>query len=235
MEFPVAVQDAVTHIDLVLRAGESHTYLVGECKRVDPALGRWCFARTPLRGAESRLNRLTLERLIFSQLQKLRSDPLVRAAPSEPYTIGVEIRTKESGDGMGGVKDAIDRSIAQVLRGASGLANHYYSLDWSSLTGQSFIFVPVVFTTAELWVTDAYIGNSSLESGNVPEDKFRAEPTGWLWFNYNISPNLQHSIPQSDALRNLAEVLTAESTRSVAIVNPRGLDQFLDIDMPDQL
>jgi len=44
IEFPVAVQEAATSIDLVLQAGPTSTYLVGECKRVDPALGRWCFA-----------------------------------------------------------------------------------------------------------------------------------------------------------------------------------------------
>src|SRR5262245_35612150 len=46
-EFPVSVQGDDTRIDLVLRQGRSHYYMLGECKRVNPALGNWCFAHAP--------------------------------------------------------------------------------------------------------------------------------------------------------------------------------------------
>jgi hypothetical protein len=75
IEFPVAVQEAATSIDLVLQAGPTSTYLVGECKRVDPALGRWCFARTPTRGTESLHHNLILEQLVYSPSAKLHSTP----------------------------------------------------------------------------------------------------------------------------------------------------------------
>jgi len=232
-EFPVAVQDATTSIDLVLRAGPTDAYLVGECKRVDPALGRWCFARTPVRGSESRLNRVILEQLACStEGGNLRSKPLVKPWLPEPFTIGFEIRTSAKGDGVGGSKDAIQQSLGQVLRGASGLANHYYSRDRPNLGPRSFQFVPAVFTTADLWVTDVGLTTTELASGKIPKEHFHIAPSGWLWFNYNLSPNLRHSIP-GDTPKGLAEVLVAESTRSVAIVNPRGLAEFLEVEFGD--
>jgi hypothetical protein len=45
-EFPVEVNGASTHVDLLLRSRSG--LLVCECKRVDPALGIWCFARSAL-------------------------------------------------------------------------------------------------------------------------------------------------------------------------------------------
>lgn len=237
MEFPVAVTDAVTSIDLVLRAGPEDLYLVGECKRVDPALGRWCFARTPVRGTRSSLNQVILEELVAPvSAVKLLSTPRVRTWANEPFSVAVEVRTKAKGDGVGGAKDAIQQSMAQVLRGVSGLANHFYSRDRDHTRARSFRFVPAVFTTADLWVTDADLTRTDLASGKVSEEQFKVAPSGWLWFNYNLSPNLRHSIPGADApSKTLAEVLITESTRSVAIINPSGLSTFLDIDFADYL
>ena len=44
-EIPVTVGSRETHIDFVLRTHSA--VLVAECKRANPALARWCFARAP--------------------------------------------------------------------------------------------------------------------------------------------------------------------------------------------
>ena len=47
-EFPVQVQGLGTRIDFVLQHVDSPSfYLLAECKRVNPALSNWCFARAP--------------------------------------------------------------------------------------------------------------------------------------------------------------------------------------------
>src|SRR4030043_1645904 len=55
-EFPVSVQGRDVHIDFILRWYRKGmtlaeysipVYLVAECKRADPALKYWCFARAP--------------------------------------------------------------------------------------------------------------------------------------------------------------------------------------------
>jgi len=184
-----------------------------------------------VRGKETRRNRVIFEQLVESASHKLQSEPYEQGVHNEPYTIGVEVRTRATGDGAGGAHDAIDKGVAQVLRGTSGLINHYYSLDVASLSRKSFRFIPAIFTTAELWVTDADLTTTDLITGNVLDENFLAKRVGWLWFNYNLSPNLQHSIPRGAELKPLAEVLTNESTRSVAIVSPAGLTEFLQIEL----
>jgi hypothetical protein len=231
-EFPVSTGDSVAHIDLILRAGQSNTYRVGECKRVDPALGRWCFARSKVWGTLG-INYVVLEQLAPHASSKLDSSPFVFPWSREPFSIAVETRTKGQGDGVGGSRDAIDRAVTQVLRGVNGLANHFYRKDWASLSGTRFRFVPAVFTTADLWVSESDLRKTDLASGTFPSAGFSATPADWLWFNYNLSPALRHNVPNSGNPETMIDFLIAESTRSVAIVSMRGMETFLSTNFLD--
>ncbi|MFZ1804688.1 MAG: hypothetical protein WAU05_12245, partial [Nitrospira sp.] len=46
-EFPVGTAESPTHIDFILRNAHSTVYLVGECKRANPAHANWCFLKAP--------------------------------------------------------------------------------------------------------------------------------------------------------------------------------------------
>jgi len=46
-EFPVEGTDKPIHIDFILSNRSNNVYLVIECKRVDPAVGNWCFLKLP--------------------------------------------------------------------------------------------------------------------------------------------------------------------------------------------
>ena len=51
-EVPCEVRGASTRIDFVLQRNDWNgsgpvAYLIAECKRINPALSDWCFARTP--------------------------------------------------------------------------------------------------------------------------------------------------------------------------------------------
>src|SRR5437867_2805939 len=46
-EFPVQIRGAHTRIDFVLLKRDGKLRLVSECKRANPALSNWCFARAP--------------------------------------------------------------------------------------------------------------------------------------------------------------------------------------------
>jgi hypothetical protein len=228
-EFPVSVGETVSHIDLVLQAGQDDAYLVCECKRADPAIARWCFARAPIRGDDRlRENPLVLEDYAQTT-QKLVFSPLIASWSTEPFNIAVELKQPgQKGDGVGGARDAINAAITQAFRGTNGLARHFAAGDWASLKDRKIRIIPAVFTTAELWITNHDLRLADLDRGHIDPDKVSAEPVGWIWYNYNLSPHLRHDIPSSAPRPTiLADFLLSQSTRSVAIVSPPGLEDFL--------
>lgn len=231
VEVPVETKGAVTHVDLVLRIGNSDVHLVGECKRVDPALSRWGFARAPYTRWNTIRDSVILEELVPHASSKLVSRPFAFHGSVEPYHIGLELRRRDvKGDGTGGGRDSIVKAVTQVLRGASGLAEYYSGLSWRRVSERHFRFVPVVFTTAELWVTEANISEADLASGLLSGDGIETSQVGWLWFNYNLTPHLRHSLSSEADSSTLAKALEAEATRSAAIVSPEGIDDFLSLD-----
>jgi hypothetical protein len=58
---PVSVGGKDTHVDFVLRTHEA--FLVAECKRANPALANWCFARAPYIARRERASEVRLEQL----------------------------------------------------------------------------------------------------------------------------------------------------------------------------
>jgi hypothetical protein len=122
-EFPVAVGNSVTHIDLILRSGTADVHLVGECKRVDPALSRWAFARAPYTRRNSPHDRLVLEQLVPHESSKLASIPFALPWSREPYHVGIELRSSVTGDGSGAGRDTIERGLRRCCGVSTVLSN----------------------------------------------------------------------------------------------------------------
>src|SRR6267143_1937049 len=57
-EFPVIVQGRSTRIDFVFRKNRPFVYLVGECKRANPALSNWCFSSSFYARGRSNLDKV---------------------------------------------------------------------------------------------------------------------------------------------------------------------------------
>lgn len=233
-EFPVVAGGTTTHIDFVLASRSMSTFLVAECKRADPAKARWCFAHAPYtrRGAVA-------EELLFDQFQcspaNLVSHQLCLAF-RPTYHLGLELRTGATGDGIGQTQSAINQAVTQVIRATSGLINHRFEFNRRSCSEESVIrFVPVVFTTAKLFVTQADLGSADLATGDLDADAVSVEEVPWLWFSHNRSPSLCHDHAPESSETDLARAMRREFVRTVAIVGPDGLDAFLQTDLEELL
>lgn len=174
-EFPVDVGGQATHIDFVRQSRSSgHTFLVAECKRADPATARWCFAPVPYTWRNDNPGEVIFDQFDYSSHdERRRPEPSPKIAflgqADKTYHIAHELRTNRKGDGVGRNRSEIDQAVAQVLRGSSGFINHVPTEDrWPSRTRYSLLFVPAIFTTAELWVTDADLGAADLATGDLP-------------------------------------------------------------------
>jgi hypothetical protein len=88
------------------------------------------------------------------------------------YHLGLELKTNEKGDGGWQSSSAINTAVTQVLRGSSGLIDHFHNkirqIDHASFktnfANKAVTFVPAIFTTAQIWITDADIGSTDLNS-----------------------------------------------------------------------
>lgn len=235
-EFPVEVQGYHTRIDFVLsRWGEAvrepFQFLVAECKRANPSLHDWLFARAPYvrRGSSSR-------DILVECLRREGTDlsaSLGRLDGSENiYHVAVEVKGAAKGDASGTGRGAIEEAATQVTRGVNGLIecfsrNRRYIVENCPVT-----FVPAIFTTAQIWATEVDIA-ASVNTGEVKLDSSKVTAKPWLWFQYHISPGLRHSldrqVPNDEPFRRigLGDLLELEYARTVAIVGADGIDAFL--------
>jgi hypothetical protein len=232
-EFPVGTADNPTHIDFVLRNAPATVYLVVECKRADPARANWCFVKAPYTRRNAREGEL-----VFQEVQH-QAETLVAARPRTAYAsiesthLGFEIRAGTKGDGTS-TGSAIKEATAQVLRGANGLLDHLFP-DQRTYGGDkknSVVFVPVIFTTARLWVAKGDLSAADLTTGSLPEEWGAPTRVPWLWYTHNQSPALRHRLPSSGpSAVALAEALRAEYSRTIAVVGSDGIDAFLGWDL----
>lgn len=112
-EIPVVVREETTHVDLVLRTRSNLTYLVGECKRADPAKARWCFARSPYTWRDPANEEIIFDQLVLRPNQTHGARPRSKYWNGGSYQLGLELRTGKQGDGQGG---AVKRLGMRSLR-----------------------------------------------------------------------------------------------------------------------
>lgn len=228
-EFPVQVRQHPTRIDLLLRHARANVLLVGECKRANPAVANWCFARAPFSRRNLDAGR---EPMILDGFRRIGDTDAVVAhrhravASLEVYHIGLEVDTGDAGDSRG-TKEGIEAAVSQVLKGTNGFVEYARDSPHVWRAGERFLLLPVVFTTASLWVSEVNLAEARLATGELaPADAgFRA--VTWLAYQYNTSPGLLHSKSNSHGATSLSDALAEQFTRTVAIVSPDGVDAFL--------
>lgn len=187
-EVPVAVQGVETKVDFILSTANKLTYMVAECKRVNPALGYWCFAEAPYTHRNPQSNRLFFETIKVSPLKGVTAraegrhytldSSVTSSFASRCYHLGIELKSNKLGTSQGsGGRGTIEDAIGQVLRGVNGFVEYFRSNDSSLQPNVSYQlssefqfsvkFVPVIFTTASLWVSDVDLGATDLNTGDV--------------------------------------------------------------------
>jgi hypothetical protein len=236
VEFPVVAGGQTTHIDFILSSRNSgNTFVVAECKRADPAKALWCFARFPYtRFNVSSTAEITFENLVCAEGDTVTHRPHFAYPKEGSYHLAFELKTKSKGDGQFESGAAVNNAVTQVLRGTSGLINHIADAFLRrERRANSIAFVPAIFTTAEIWITDADLSVADLKSGELPLDAVGAKKVNWIWFTHHRSPSLMPDIQfqrVGTSYNALSSDLRQQFARTVAIVSPDGIDDFLSTD-----
>ena len=238
-EFPVCVGTTTTHVDFVyVRVMDAlRTYLVAECKRVDPKRGRWCFARAPYTWFNPDDQEVSFDELQCESYD-VRHRPRFLTVDQPICHLGRELRTDQPGDGTGSTR-AIDEAVGQVLRGASGLIDLQRGPTGGYFSGaRCYRFIPAIFTTAEIWVTDADLGAADLRTGLLPKG-IDAHRKDWIWLSHNrspaISPPKPTPTPGTAVEDDPRTVLRSEFARSIAVISTDGIDDFLSTPVAELL
>lgn len=237
-EFPVSLKDTPLHIDFILRNKNESSYFVAECKRCDTSLSNWCFIKAPYvsRGASSGRERIVRE-LIF----KKRESSVIKTGlqwitrSSEIYHLPFELKNRDKGEGHYG-RGQINEAVTQVLRGLNGLID--LAIESAKKSNRAFLtfdssdnlyasFMPVVFTTAKLWVCDCDISTGDIESGKVDIGEAKLKEKKWLYYQYGQSPALKHPYSSVRQESDISQILYLDYTRTIPIVNSAAIGDFL--------
>lgn len=227
-EVPVQVRGADLAVDIVLRAPTA--LMAIECKRANPALSLWCFARSRVVPE----GKFSADGVWLEALARPDRDTAFHVVRNRPessdkqYDIGIEVKTDQKGDPSSPGRGALNDAIGQSLRAASGLIN--------SLKGRPALFgssdrlriVPAIFTTAKLVSCDTDLAESSLVSGDLPE-AISLQAREWVWLRHNASFSLRHEAEAStsEPPQDFSDVIENDHVRSVAIVSQSGISTFL--------
>jgi hypothetical protein len=239
-EFPVEINNSSTHIDFILRSIREPFLMVVECKRVNPAISNWCFVKAPYVSRKpTEYNMITREVLVSRESS---GDPPIAKIDSiyksdDIYRLSFEVKSGEKGEGSQG-RGQINSAITQVLRGQNGLINYYAEkLVNSSMMplGKNYnrndyvAFMPVIFTTANLWVSDVDLSKADIVNGNIDLSTNNLKKTDWVFYQYSQTPDLSHSLSGKSDAKNLSESLIVDFSRTIPIVNASSIAKFLSI------
>jgi hypothetical protein len=205
-------------------------FLLAECKRVNPALSNWCFIRAPFTRRTGYANSLTLEvgrvdsKYVLA-MQHIHCPTNLNLS----FHLGLPIKSDQKGDSCSDSgRDAIEDAATQSMRGLNGFVNFIKRAPGVIGPDNSFVLLPVIFTTAKLWTSDDDLSKADIESGNLDILKHGSlQSREWLFFEYNQSPTLKHSVEYTEHPADLSEWLQQDFIRTIVIVSVKGIEGFM--------
>lgn len=228
-EFPVEVRGHGTRIDIVFEHRHSPKYLICECKRVNPALSHWCFAKMPKSLVGDKISAVSYEVV-------RRTDQGVRVSLSGPdyprdvYQIAQEVRSGEKGEAFSQGRGVIEEAATQVLRGVNGLVNYFQQHPQEIAHHGTAKLTPVIFTTATLWVSKMDLSSASLDTGKIERGEIALEKRGVVYYQYTQSPGLRHLVDNlevPEGQRGFQEMIYRDYMRGIVVVSSSGVEEFL--------
>lgn len=233
-EFPVEVQGVPTRIDFILKLKNRRIFMVAECKRANPKFNNWCFVKAPY----VRRNRSS-EHCFVDHVEYDRLNGMCRVSHKElsvyvqerAYHIGLVVKSKEKGEGSKSEKDVIEQAATQVCRGVNGLidlANKKPDLILSGAQNDPGTkFIPVIFTTAKIYVCDCDLASANIENGNLDISNQKMSEKNFIYYQYHLSPGIKHSDSVSQTPNQFYDILDYEYVRTIPIVTATGITDFL--------
>jgi hypothetical protein len=238
-EYPVTLEGQDTRVDIVLRSKISSSpelYALIECKRADPTYIYWVFGSPGLPRGDALCSALGVE------CREYRSDQQPYQVNRPLLQLHFEVVTydainwleaRRGSRGRSSTPQNIENAFGQVLRGVGGFAQEQIDQHRKSHALFKIFFIPVVVTTASLYVANYELSNIDLCTGKISQDKVLFGPQGqppeekrWVLVHYGSGENVApKSIPDNYHGVDPAE-LQKHKIRSIFVVNSQSLVSF---------
>lgn len=238
-EYPVSLDGQDTRIDIVLHfktCSSPEIYALVECKRADPSYVHWLFGAPGLPFGNALCSALGIECSKSSVYKTNVYDRIVERLNLGIYTHGVEswLEIKTNISKRTSTPQNIENSFIQVLKGVGGFANEQISQRSKANALCKTFFIPVVITTAKLYVAYYELKDINLYNGKIDKDHIlfgsskgqTTEEDPWVLIDYCAGKNTTpETIPQDHRGIDPAELLKYK-IRSIFIVNSKYLVEF---------
>jgi hypothetical protein len=147
------------------------------------------------------------------------------------YHIGLEVSSDRKGDSSGRGRGQIEEAATQVSKHLNGIVEEFRQRgkDFPRKV-PSVHFLPVIFTTAQIWTSEIDIGNADLQTGDFELKDIDAKRKNWIWLQYHLSPGIKHSLGSYESPKGLGEVLARDYIRTIAVVTASGIEEFLGVE-----
>ncbi len=237
-EYPVSLEGQDTKVDIVLRSkiqGSPELYALVECKRADPSYIYWLFGAPGLPFGGALCSTLGFECREFGVNRPYQARRLVERLKFKINTYGVEswLEAKKISGRRASTPQNIENAFVQVLKGVGGFAQEQHHQRTKSRELFKTFFIPVVVTTAQLYVASYETKNIDLSTGKISKAKVSFGPkeqpdmeVDWVLLDYGVGENVApNPIPENYHGVEPVE-LQKHKTRSIFIVNSKSLVDF---------
>lgn len=239
-EYPVSLQGNDTRVDIVLRNSDSDSpelWALIECKRANPEYVYWLFGSPGLPSVDASCSALG-----FS-CPSVRSDEPFRIRKLvEPLHFGIstyaakswmEVKRNPKKERTSNTEN-IEKAFAQVLTGTAGFAEEHLEQRCKHKATFKTFFIPIVITTATLYVAEYKPEDVNLETGTISQEKVHLGPNGqppeeleWMLIDYGAGENVAPSIiPEDYMCLDPGKLQEEYKTRSIFVVNSKSITSF---------
>jgi len=229
-EFPVEIarRNKGTRIDFILRSSRYPIYLLFECKRANPSIKNWCFAKAPYVRRNRTEEQFFVETIKSNNGEVSSMGMILRSLnQNESFHIALEVKSSEKGDNDGKGTGEIEDAAGQVCYGLNGMVELFHNYPLVE-QGKQVVLVPIILTTANIWTSSVDLGAADINNGELITPQIQLDSKQWVYFQYHQSPGLKNSFSNNISGRNEIEsILDREYIRTIPIVTANAISDFL--------
>lgn len=231
-EYPVSIGEEETVIDFVLSSKKVQGFhLVFECKRANPDYVTWLFPISS-DAIDQAVPKCLLTMLdAHGRLQTAEHD-ILSVEPKHFVTTGIEMSERSSRKGKTSRTETIWSACQQVLTGVGGLALEQRNGMHRIRQHQQHHYLPVVVTTARLYITRYRVWKVDLKTGKLSGlPAAETLSADWVIYDFPVRGPLQVTTPEFSSFEDYGpseEYRRKFKVKSVAIVNSDSIARFLN-------